>query len=308
MKKTYLLITSILFVLFLFACQNYPEKKITIDFADTAYSCENTPSLLEKPIYIAIASMASPEETVNNYHNFLNYISNKLNKSFVLKQRKTYEEVNELLKNGEVDFAFICSGAYIEGKKNGFLKILVVPQHHGSVKYQAYIICHKNSAVNNFEDFRNKSFAFTDPLSTTGRLFPKEKISDLKTNEQLFLKQIIYTYAHDISIEMVNREIIDGASVHSLIYDHFVHFKPEKVANIKILEKSELYGNPPVVVPVNLDESKFLTYQKFFLDLHKDSIGRKILDELNIEKYRIVDDSMYNSVRMLTKNFSNENN
>ena len=305
MKK--MLTISILLIVLFSACQN-ADKKVTIDFADTLYTNKDLHSSIEKPIYIAISSMTSPEETLSNYNELLNYISTKINKQVVLKQRKTYKEINELLKNGDVDFAFICSGPYIDGERSSEMKLLVVPQYHGKTYYQAYIISNKNSDINSFSDLKGMKFAFTDPLSTTGKLFPHKLLLNLQTNERLFFEQTIYTYAHDISIQMVNRGIIEGASVHSIIYDHFVEFHPEKVQNVKIIEKSNWFGTPPVVVPFDIEKSKFINLQNIFLDIHNDSIGKKILEDLEIEKFVAANDTLYNSVRTLKNYSSNENN
>ncbi len=297
---------GILLILSLFACMNNNEK-VTVNFADTLKLNQNLKTAPEKPIYIAIASITSPEETLSNYNALLNFISKKINEPIVLKQRKTYKEINELLRKGEVDLAFICSGPYIVGKKNSSLKLLVVPQYSGKTYYQSYIICNKNSGINNFSELEGKTFAYTDPLSTTGYLYPQKLLSDLHTNNQLFFDQYIFTFAHDISIQMINRGIIDGASVHSLIFNHFVRSHPEKIKNVKIIEKSEWFGTPPVVVPVNMEKSKFTTLQNIFLNLQNDSIGRKILKDLGIEKFVKVKDTLYDGVRKLKKYSSNEN-
>lgn len=305
MKKN-ILILNILTVILLFACEN-KDKKITVDFSDTLKTHKNSQSSSEKPIYIAIASMTSPEETLSNNNALLTYISERMNKPIVLKQRKTYKEINELLGKGEVDFAFICSGPYIVGEKKSDLKLLAVPQYYGKIYYQAYIISNKHSDINSFTDLKGKKFAFTDPLSTTGYLYPRKLLHDLYANERLFFDQYIYTYAHDISIQMVNRGIIDGASVHSLIYNHFLKFHPEKIENVKIIKKSLWYGTPPVVVPAKIKRLKFIQLQNIFLNMHNDSIGKKILKDLEIEKFVAVKDTLYNSVRKLKDYSSNEN-
>ena len=298
---------SILLIILFTAC-HHNDKKVTIDFADTIYPNKNILSSVEKTLYIAISSMTSPEETLSNYNELLNYISGKINRPVVLIQRKTYKEINELLKNGDVDFAFICSGAYIDRETKSAIKLLVVPQYNEDTYYQAYIISNKNSGINSFEDLKGGKFAFTDPLSTTGKLFPDKLLIDLQTNERLFFEQTIYTYAHDISIQMVNRGIIEGASVHSIIYDHFYEFHPNKVQNVKIIKKSEWFGTPPVVVPSNIEKSQFLILQNIFLNIHNDSIGKSILDSLEIEKFVTINDTLYSSVRTLKNYSSDENN
>ena len=289
----------ILMLILNFSCTNFNKEKVVVDFTDTSAKEHDNVNNKSKEVYIAIASMTSPKETYIYYSDLIKYISDKVGHPIYIKQKKTYEEVNLLIENSEVDFAFICSGAFVDEYEKGKIKLLVAPEIDNKISYQAYIIAQKESKIDNFEDFENHSFAFTDPLSTTGRLFPLKKLKLINKTEDDFFLKTVYTFGHDISIQMVNRGIIDGASVHELIFNHLSIYYPERVNNIKVIEKSEIYGMPPVVTPKSLKKECFEKYQKIFLSLHEDSIGKNILDKLNIDKFVIVDDSIYNSVFQL---------
>ena len=287
------------------SCTNTFNEKVVVDFADTAIKENRINNKGPDAVYIAIASMTSPKETYIYYSELINYISEKVGYPIYIKQKKTYEEVNQLLENSEVDFAFICSGAFVGEYKQGAVKLLVVPEIDSSTYYQAYIIAQKESEIEKFEDFKTKSFAFTDPLSNTGRLYPLRNLVELNQNEQDFFLKTVYTYGHDISIQMVNRGIIDGASVHGLIFEYLSLYNPEKVENINIIEKSENFGMPPVVIPATLNQKSFNKYREVFLNIHNDSVGKKILDKLLIDKFVLVNDSIYNSVFQLNELMSN---
>ena len=296
----------VLIVFFGFSCTNPGSKNVVVNFADTLPSFQDTSNTKSKTVHIAIASMTSPKETYIYYSDLINYISEKVGYPIYIKQKKTYEEVNILLENSEVDFAFICSGAFVDEYGKGKIKLLVAPEIDQKISYHAYIITQKNSKINRFEDFENKSFAFTDPLSNTGRSYPLKKLAMLKKREQEFFLKTMYTYGHDISIQMVNRGIVDGASVHGLIFQYLSRYHPERVKNIKVIEKSEPFGMPPVVTPISIKKKRFDKYQQIFINLHKDSIGKKILDKLNIDKFVLVSDSIYNSVFQLKEFIENE--
>lgn len=288
----------ILLMVFVSSCTNFETERVTVDFNDTiAREVDNNDR--SKVVYIAIASMTSPKETYTYYNDLVNYISEKIDRPILIKQKESYKEVNELLRNSEVDFAFICSGAYAEEYSKRNIKLLVAPLIEQKTTYQAYVIAQKESKIQKFNDFENKSFAFTDPLSTTGRLYPLQLLKRRRKNEEDFFLKTIYTYGHDISIQMVNRGIIDGASVHGIIYDYIELHYPERVENIKIIDKSIHYGIPPIVTPTSLDLSEFKAYQNIFTNMSNDSIGKVILNNLNIDEYQIVGDTLYRSVIQL---------
>jgi len=302
-KNILLLITVLVFGI---SCNNSKSKRTVIDFDDNSINSQNNNKDINNPkaIYIAIASMTSPKETYKHYSELIEYISNKVGYPIYIKQKKTYEEVNILLENGEVDFAFICSGAFVEEYKK--IKLLVAPEINHKTSYQAYIIARKDSEIESFKDLEHHSFAFTDPLSNTGRLYPQKLLAEMNRNDDDFFSHSIFTYGHDISIQMVNRGIIDGASVHSLIFDYLTLYNPEKVENIKVVKKSHIFGNPPIVTPNSLSKEHFNEYQKIFLNLHNDSIGKSILKKINIDQFVVVDEKIYESVFQLKEFVKNE--
>ncbi len=288
----------LLFVMTISSCSYYDNKAVTVDFKEQKSG--NPPSKPDsEPVYVAIASMTSPKVTYRYYSDLVHYISRKINRPILVKQKKTYEEVNKLLKDGSVDFAFICSGAYVNIKRKNLVYLLAVPVIDGKTTYNAFIITQKNNNIHSFMDLKGKSFAYTDPLSNTGKLYPSWLLKKLGFNKKHFFSKTVYTYAHDESIQMVNRGIVDGASVHSLIYNYIAAFDPEEVKNIKIIDTSQNFGMPPVVTPVSLSKEKYDMYQSVFFNIDKDSVGRAILKKLKIDKFVEVSDTIYKSVRKL---------
>ncbi|RLD65150.1 MAG: phosphate/phosphite/phosphonate ABC transporter substrate-binding protein [Bacteroidetes bacterium] len=301
MRFFFLALISTIFV----SCSNIDNGEIIVDFSDTMSSDMQDVDNGEKAVYVAIASMTSPKETYTYYHDLVDYISKKIDRPIYIRQKETYVEVNEMLEKSEVDFAFICSGAYAEESLNGKTKLMVVPVVNERTTYQAYIITHKDSKINKFSDFKNKSFAFTDPLSTTGRLYPLSKLNRLGETESDFFLKTVYTYGHDISIQMVNRGVIDGASVHSLIYEYTAMHYPERLENTKVIVSSGGFGMPPVVTPSSLDNDSFDEIRDVFINMNNDSIGRVIIDHLNIDRFDIVGDTLYKSVIKLKEESEN---
>ncbi len=297
----YYFAAGLFFMLGASSCRNYEKKQVKVDFSDSARSTPLAKNDTVTPIYAAIASMTSPRETFNYYHDLIDFISKKAGRPIYIKEKKTYEEVNEMLARGEVSFAFICSGAYIDAKAKNEVRLLVAPVINHQTYYQAYIITQKNSGISSFRELKGHSFAYTDPISNTGCLYPKKLIRKLGYPVGPFFSKTIFTYGHDISIQMVDRGIIDGASVHSLIYQYIARKYPHRVANIRIINKSELFGMPPVVTPASIDSRCFNKMQHIFLTLNEDSTGKAILQNLKIEKFVRVNDSIYNSVRKLKK-------
>jgi len=288
----FLLIFLISLTLF-FSCNSNKDIK-EINLQDDKTSVDSTQSSSQQKIYVAISTMISPVETFNLYKDLIDYISSKLGVPIEFKQRKTYSEVNNLLKENKLDFAFICTGAYLEARNKMPIEILVVPVVEGKPYYQAYVIVNNESNINSIDDLQGKSFAFTDPLSNTGYDYIINILKDRRTNPEKFFSNTIFTYAHDYSIQAVKRKIVDGATVDGLVYEYLKHFQPEKVEGIKIINKSRDFGIPPFVVQKNLDPKLKLELKNIMLTMHQDSEGKKLLNKIMIDKFIEADDSLYN--------------
>lgn len=285
-------------MVFLVNCQNQEKKEILeIDFSNrkTVPTIPSGNSL--RPIKAAVSAMSSPKETFIYYQQLLNYISKKLDTPLIFKQRKTYQEINDLLKKGELDFAFICSGAYVKARENFDLEILVIPIINNEPYYYAYIIVHKDSLISKFGDLFGRSFAFTDSMSNTGMIYPLYLVTKKGFNPEDFFSKFIYTYAHDFSIQAVDRKLVDGASVDNLVFDYFKRNNPEKVADVRIIKKSPPFGIPPVVVNRNLDSQLKNKLRDIFFNMHQEEEGQKLLKKLMIDKFILAQDSHYDSIR-----------
>jgi phosphate/phosphite/phosphonate ABC transporter binding protein len=278
--------------------KNSNDEVVTIDVQND----KNLQSFLKKSdsiptIKVAVSSMLSPKETHIFYQDLFRYMSKKLGYNIEFIQRKTYQEVNNLLIYSKVDLALICSGAYIENSLNNNVDLLVVPTKNQKPYYNSYIITNKENDYTRIEDLEGKEFAFTDPLSNTGALYPKYLIKQLGKNPNTFFSKTIFSYGHDISMQLVSKGIVDGASIDALIFEYNKIFYPERIKYLKIINQSPDFGIPPLVVPKKLDAKIKRDLKTFFLNIHKDSTGNNILKKLLIEKFIIGFDHNYNSIR-----------
>ncbi len=279
------------------------ENAIYVDLSNKNNSTINNHEV--ESIKIAVAAIISPEETFLFYRDLFDYIESKIGISIELIQRKTYGEVNDLIHSNNVDIAFVCSRAYVEGKDSLFMELLVVPMVQKEPYYKSYIIVPIDSNISSLAELKGKTFAFTDPLSNTGKLSPEYLIMQMGESPSTFFRLTFFTYSHDKSIEAVAEGMVDGAAVDSLVWDYQLINNPELVSKTKIINISPKYGNPPVVVSNNIDPVLKEDIKNLLLHLHENVEGRKILSNLNIDSFLSLDDTLYDSVRAMIYEFNN---
>lgn len=253
------------------------------------------------PLRVAVAAMTSPERTAQAYTRLVQLIGEKVGRPVEISQRKTYAETNAMVEKREVDFAFVCSGAYIEGKARFGMDILAVPLVRGQKVYYSYILGRKGGFAKSFDDLRGKRFAFTDPKSNTGSLVPRYMLAQRRETPESFFADSFFTYSHDNSIRAVAEGLADGAAVDSLIWEYFNAAGSTDTIRTTIIEKSPPYGIPPVVIhPAAAAEVK-ARLRAIFFSLHEDPKAVPLLKELQIDRFEAGDDAMYDSVRQMER-------
>lgn len=248
-------------------------------------------------IKIAIGSMLIPKERYAYYRKILKYIEGRIGRSVTLIERKSSVEVNDLLRIGEVDVAFVCSMPYVESHDDFGAELLVVPQINGKIVYQAYIIVGSDSPVENLDGLRGKNFSFVDPHSHAGKAIIDYMLANIGENPDRFFSNYSYSYAHAKSIEAVAYGLVDGAAVSSIVWEYMNYYSPEITSRTRVIKKSSPYGIPPVVVKKGIGQDLKAKLKKVFLNMHRDEVGKEILKGLRIDRFVESDNSAYDSIR-----------
>lgn len=276
-----------------------PTEKVNLHDLEPLPPSQAVATEDEDTLRMAVASMVAPEKAVGVYMELSRYLEEQVGHPVELVQRRTYAEIYDLLRSGTVDFAAVCTNVYISGAEEFGLELLAAPEIDGQATYQAFIIVRADSGIESFGDLRGKRFAFTDPLSASGRLYPMAVLLDRQTTPEAFFASTIYTYSHDNSILAVADGVVDGAAVDSLVFDQWVEGHPERAELLRVIQASEPMGSPPFVVaphvPVELREQ----LQSALLELDAHPEGVDILQGLAADRLVVVPDSAYDPVRDL---------
>jgi phosphonate transport system substrate-binding protein len=245
----------------------------------------------------AVGGMVTPKEGLAYYKHFFDYVGERLGQHADFVDREDYAEINNMLERGKLDLAFVCSGPYVDGHDKFGLELLVVPQAYGRTVYHSYIIVNKDSPIRNFKELRGKRFAFTDPLSNSGKLVPTYMLARMNETPDTFFQSYVFVKSHDNAIKAVAQGLVDGAAVDSLIWEYLNRTGAEFTSKTKIIGKSPPYGIPPVVVTGRMPLQLKSRLKQIFLSAHTDVKGREILRKMRVERFVVVDDHAYDSVR-----------
>jgi len=251
----------------------------------------------EEPIRIGVASMITPVGTVKYYQEIIDYIGARIRQPVRMVHRRTYDEMDKLLERGEVKIAFICSAPYVKDREQFGVELLVAPSVDGSPSYRSYVIVHNDSPIKSFPELKGKVFAFTDPKSNTGKIYPTYLLKTMETDPATFFGSVLYSYSHNKSIEMVAKKIVDGSAVDSLVYEYMRKSGSPYTEQTKIIKRSPPYGTPPVVVVRDIDPVLKEKVKNAFLTMRKTPKGKAILAAMMVDGFVEIPDRAYDGIR-----------
>ncbi|MBU0485688.1 MAG: phosphate/phosphite/phosphonate ABC transporter substrate-binding protein [Proteobacteria bacterium] len=250
-----------------------------------------------KNIRIGVASMVTPVSAVRYYHEIVDYVADQLEMPGEMVHRTTYDEIDRMLEDKSVDVAFICSAPYVIDKEKFGVELLVAPVINDDRFYQSDIIVHRDSQITTFEGLKNKNFAFVDPKSNSGRLYPAYWLAKKGLTPDTFFDRYFFSYSHNKSVEMVAKKKADGAAVDSVVLAYMLASGSPYATGVKVIHQSPQFGIPPVVVAPGLPLYLKEKLREIFLRMHENSKGRKILTAMRIDRFERVPDSNYDSIR-----------
>jgi len=296
MKKITLLVIAFLLV----SCSVIPQTPVTGNIDLNNLQPLPTPEGYKAiPLRVAIAAVISPKGTLESYSPFLKYLETKLNRPVELIQRRTYLEVNDLIEHGEVDMAFVCTSAYVQGHDSFGMELLAAPQVNGKTTYTSLLIVPSNSKAQSMADLRGKVFVFTDPISLTGRVYPTYLVQQLGFTPEEFFTRTFFTYSHDEAIRAVASGVADGAAIDSLVFELALTRDPSLKDKVRIIQTSPDFGIPPVVVSPLIRPQVKAELQALLLGMADDPAARGALSAVEIDRFVLIDDNAYAGVRAL---------
>jgi len=231
---------------------------------------------------------------------FSEYIGKKLGIPSVSINATLYSDMSRMLKNNEVDIAYVCGAPYVIDHDSFGEELLAVPVpafSSGRPTYKSYIIVHKNSPFQKLEDLKKARYAFSDPLSNSGKLIPTYLLAKKGYKVDNYFHSYIYTYSHTNSIEAVAVGLVDGASVDSYIWDLHQKIDPGYSRKTKIIHRSRDFSFTPFVIRKSLAPAIKEKIRKVFLNMHLDPKGKDILNRLYLDRFVPLEDKDYDPIR-----------
>jgi len=232
------------------------------------------------------------------------YLERKMGRKVELVLRKSYREVMDLLDSGSIDFAWICGFPYIQSREPESIQLLTVPVYRGAPRYHSYIIVPQSSPHQNFSDLKGKVFAFSDPDSNSGFLYPLALMVAQDETPGTFFRETFFTFNHAETVQAVSEQFADGGAVDSYIWEYLAIFRPEITEKTRIIKKSPSFGFPPIVSRLGVNPNTVDLMKNTLEGMDEDIDGKALLAQLKLDGFGNYPDSLFNGIRAFANQVS----
>lgn len=210
-----------------------------------------------------------------------------------------YNGVIEAMRSGHVDVAYLGPFSYVLGATIAPIEAFCTAETAKSSKtfYRSQIIALKSSGITKLEDLRGKTFAFVDPSSTSGHLFPKAGLIRAGIDPDKFFGRTLFTGSHDANALAVANKRVEAATIADRILDAAVAKNLVKREDLQVVWESDPIPESPTVWRKNLAPELKAKIKAAFLNVRDITWA----DQGKLNRFVETDDKAYDIIRETAK-------
>jgi phosphonate transport system substrate-binding protein len=239
---------------------------------------------------VGLAPILSPRSGGEGLVSLCRALSERLGRPVAPLLGADYRETNDMLALGQLDVGIICSGAFSDPRLDRECEPLLVPLLAGAGStYESYVIVRAKDPALQLEDLQDRDFVFTDSLSLTGYIYPISRLCAMGRTPGSYFSKVSFSHSHDRSIAMVVDGSITEAAVDSSVFMIWSERHPEEAKRLRILERSEAFPSPPIVVRATLATRDRDALREALMGLATSEEGKAILKTIGWTGFQVPD-------------------
>ncbi len=243
------------------------------------------------------------DEQISFTNSWRLWLEQKLGRSVRFVQRGNYREMVDLLLSGKLDCAWLCGYPYVRQRTR--LKLVAVPLWQGRPLYQSYLITARTSTrIQSLADLRGKIFAYSDPDSNSGFLYPQYVLRSQNENPASYFSRTFFTWAHRNVVEAVSLGLADGGAVDGYVWEMLARTQPALTDGTRIFDRSPLLGFPPFVARADLPAAELATVREALTGMATDPVGVKMLGQLGLDGFTPGNHGLFDGITHMVQRVS----
>ncbi len=210
-----------------------------------------------------------------------------------------YNGVIEAMRAKHIDVAYLGPFSYVLATTVTPVEAFVIAETKkaGRTFYHSQIITLASSGIKTLDDLKGRNFAFVDPASTSGYVFPLAGLIKAGMEPRRDFKNVIFTGAHDANAVAVANGKVDAATIADRILDAAIAKGHIKAEQIHVVWRSAPIPESPMVWRRDLSDELKARVKAAFLAIRDMNWS----DQGALNGFKETNDAAYDVIREAAK-------
>jgi len=205
-----------------------------------------------------------------------------------------YNGVIEALRAKKLDIALLGPFSYVLAASVAQVDAFALPEtDRQGPTYRSVIVARKDHGIRTLQDLKGRTFAFVDPSSTSGHLFPKAALIDAGYDPDTYFSRVIFSGGHDASAIAVQNGKVDAAAVAELLLEAAIDRGVVRREDVVVVWRSNPIPGAPFAYRKDLPADLKARIRASFAEIHDMPWGGRTV----IKRWLPTDDAAYDVVR-----------
>lgn len=258
------------------------------------------------PIKMAMVPSLDTQKLVLSGKKLAELMENETGLKYEISVPTSYTAVITAMGSGNVDVGWLSPIPYVIAHDQYGVEVVLVTVRNKSAKYWSFIIARTDTGINKLADLKGKRFAYGDPVSTSGAIYPKHLLRMSGYDPEKFFSNAIYAGAHDRVVMAVYNKQVDGGAIYGGVgtdaREKVVNALPDVMKKTHVIAKSIEIPNDTVSVRKGLPPALVRKITDGLVKVAESDEGRiTIMSLYGIDGFVPAKDSDYDSVRKVAK-------
>ncbi|WP_353948578.1 phosphate/phosphite/phosphonate ABC transporter substrate-binding protein [Sporolactobacillus sp. Y61] len=211
------------------------------------------------------------------------YLSKKLGVPVKAQVMTDFSGLVEGMRSGTIDIGFTNPFGYVQAADRANAEVLVKAIRLGSDTYRAQFVVSANSKLKSVDDIaktKGLKWAYPDPLSTSGYLFPGSLLMDkgVKNLETFYTQQA--AGGHDSAVLAVYNGQADFATTFEDARTVVKKDAPDVMDKLKVIGYTDKIPNDGVSVSKDMPEEWKTKIKNAFMSINDDKEALKVMNDV----------------------------